>query len=55
MGYKRPDIFAAWGCSGCHDAVDGRAPAKQDMTLLSLWHHEAVLRTQQILMDEGKL
>jgi len=46
-------LFAAWGCSGCHDAIDGRVPAKQDSTLLALWHHEGVVRTQQILIDEG--
>jgi len=53
MGYKQDDLFAAWGCSGCHDAIDGRVPAKQDSTLLALWHHEGVVRTQQILIDEG--
>lgn len=55
MGAKQNDLFGAWGCSGCHDAVDGRVPAKQDGILLSLWHHEAVIRTQQILVSEGKL
>ena len=55
MGYKRKDWQGAWGCSGCHDAVDGRVPAKQDMTLLSLWLHEGVMRTQEILESEGKL
>ena len=24
MGAKSPDIIGAWGCSRCHDAVDGR-------------------------------
>jgi len=55
MGYKQNDLFGAWGCSSCHDAVDGRVIVKQTIDLLMLWHHEAVIRTQQILMDEGKL
>ena len=55
MGHKQNDLFGAWGCSSCHDAVDGRTIVKQPATLLSLWHHEAVIRTQEILIEEGKL
>lgn len=51
---KPDDAQAAFACSACHDAVDGRAPVI-DPTLLRLWHAEGVFRTQAILRKEGKL
>lgn len=55
MGMKHHDMFGAWSCSSCHDYVDGRtnrqaAPAVAKQLLL-----EGILRTQQILLDEGKI
>ncbi|ATI65623.1 DUF1364 domain-containing protein [Edwardsiella tarda] len=26
MGYKSDDFWAVYGCSACHDVLDGRAP-----------------------------
>ncbi|HIE0017527.1 DUF1364 family protein [Serratia marcescens] len=26
MGYKSDDYWAVFGCSGCHDVIDGRKP-----------------------------
>lgn len=54
IGAKRSDIHGAYGCSACHDAVDGRR------TVAGLWgeeiaqyHLEAVIRTQEILLRDG--
>ena len=58
-GMKVPDIFAAWGCSACHDAVDGRNNRLvAEMGLageIDLYFYEGVFRTQNILLKEGKL
>lgn len=32
MGLKAPDTCAAYGCSACHDVLDGRAPRPAGMT-----------------------
>ncbi len=32
MGLKAPDTEAAFGCSSCHDVLDGRAPLPGWMT-----------------------
>lgn len=53
MGTKRHDIFGAYGCSACHDAVDGRANCDIPSDQLRLWHFDGVVRTQQILLEEG--
>ena len=58
MGMKRPDTSAAWACSSCHDAVDGRASmngviySDDEITLM---FHEGVIRTQEQLISEGKI
>lgn len=55
MAMKRHDIHAAWGCSACHDAIDQRVKTDYPAPVLKLWHLEAVLRTQQVLLEEGVL
>ncbi len=35
-GIKAPDTKAAFGCSSCHDVLDGRAPRPPGMTLEDL-------------------
>ena len=55
MGQKVPDMFGAWGCSACHDAVDGRYGAVVDPDSTGIMFYEAVFRTQNILRKEGKL
>ena len=53
IGRKQPDIFAAFACSSCHDAVDGRIDVNWDNTLVALWFYQGVIRTQEILLKEG--
>lgn len=62
MGAKRSDIHAAYGCSACHDVVDGRTrverwslgdtspDCKQEIHEM---HLEGVIRTQEIMLREG--
>lgn len=54
-GIKPGDTQAAFACSSCHDAVDGRIKTGFTRDELRLFHAEGVFRTQQILRDEGKL
>lgn len=39
--------------SSCHDAIDGRLKTKYSRDELRLFHGEAVMRTQQIWINEG--
>ena len=52
---KPDDVFGAWACSACHDAIDSRVKTEYDREQLRLFHAEGVFRTQQILKNEGKL
>lgn len=52
-GMKPHDSQAAWGCSRCHDAVDGRLKTHYTLTDLRLWHAEGVLRTQEAIRREA--
>jgi hypothetical protein len=36
MGLKAPDTEACFGCSSCHDVLDGRAPRPDWLSLLLL-------------------
>jgi hypothetical protein len=56
-GQKVPDIFGAWGCSSCHDAVDGRTDVLvcDHEVVTREYFYEGVFRTQNILLSEGKL
>lgn len=53
VGHKVADLFGAYGCSACHDAVDGRTLTQFRRAELKLMHLEAVIETQAILMQEG--
>jgi hypothetical protein len=55
MGLKAPDTEAAFGCSACHDVLDGRAPrpAWLTMDLLLAGFERAKLRTHEILKQKG--
>lgn len=47
-GLKSPDDMAAWGCSACHDVVDGRdnrAANTYSHTEIRLMHAEGCFRT----------
>ena len=59
-GMKSSDIFAAWGCSACHDVVDNRASWDDASGYFSpqeiqAMFYEGVFRTQNILLNEGKI
>lgn len=57
IGAKVNDIHAAYGCSACHDFVDGRNSHAADMhggkIAAQLWFYDAVIRTQEIMLKEG--
>lgn len=53
MGMKQDDHHAAFCCSACHDAIDGRVKTDMSYSELKLAHLEGVIRTQKIWMDEG--
>lgn len=56
IGQKADDRQAAWCCFECHEALDGRAQHRGwTRDELRLAHLEGVIRTQQILIKEGKL
>jgi hypothetical protein len=52
MGMKSPDLLGAWGCSACHDYVDGKGG---DPYLRRLMLLEGVMRTQAHLIEQGKV
>jgi hypothetical protein len=55
MGLKAPDEAAAFGCSACHDILDGRAPRPAGITVLDLEaiFYAGVRRTHEILKIQG--
>ncbi len=54
-GMKPHDLFGAWACSACHDAVDGRTSGEYVWRELDKFLADAVFRTQNILLEEGKI
>jgi hypothetical protein len=55
IGIKSHDLFIAWGCSACHDAVDKLSSANWTADQLRLMHAEGVFRTQLILLQEEQI
>ena len=53
MGMKPSDIQAAYACSQCHSAVDGRLKTDLSRDELQTAFAEGVMRTQQILIKQG--
>lgn len=53
-GMKPDDLFGAWACSGCHDEIDRRTRLT-DPDSAHLAHLEGVIRTQAVLLAEGKI
>ena len=53
MGKKPSDLFGAYACSSCHDAVDGRTKTPFSSVELDADFKDAVFRTQDILMTKG--
>jgi len=52
VGRKHHDMLGAWGCSSCHDLIDGRRETNYKSELVDLWFADGVQRTQIILIDE---
>ena len=53
MSLKNDDLAGAYGCSACHDVLDGRADSQFDRTMIKLWFWDGVKRTHRILYDLG--
>ena len=45
--------FGAYGCSSCHDAIDGRVKTQYQSVELKNALYEAVLETLSKLIDKG--
>ena len=56
MGVKSPDWWAAYGCSSCHDIVDGRRMV-DDISNDEIFRclMRGVFRTQKIMFESGTL
>jgi hypothetical protein len=54
MGIKPHDLLGAWACSSCHDEIDRRSH-RIGPDEAALAHLEGVIRTQAILIKEGKV
>lgn len=55
MGLKAPDHEACFGCSSCHDVIDGRAPRPDHLSvdgMLQLFAY-ARTRTHAVLRTKG--
>jgi hypothetical protein len=55
MGLKSPDVLGAFGCSDCHDAVDGRSQTEHTRDELQLMHAHGVFRTQDYWIKQNLL
>lgn len=55
MGAKRLNIHGSYCCSSCHDVLDGRVRSDYSSDELKLMHLEGVIRTQEIMINEGVL
>ncbi len=61
MALKRDDRIGAHCCHYCHDRIDGRVKAywytgdRMSRAELRAVHLEAIIRTQELLISEGKL
>lgn len=55
MGLKAPDTKAAYGCSACHDVVDGRAPRPDGLSyeLMIACFQAGIEHTQRIFKRKG--
>ncbi len=54
MGMKKNDLFGAFCCSSCHDALDGRNNRHSFRRVeLDLMHREGVERTQLEWLNSG--
>ena len=49
VGIKSPDLFGVYGCSSCHDALDGKAKSAVDPQDIL----DAMVETQMKLVEKG--
>ena len=54
IGIKANDLFGAWCCSACHDAIDRRTRIV-DAEYAHTLHLEGIIRTQAALLAEEKI
>ena len=52
-GKKHSDLLASYGCHKCHAACDGQLKTAYHSDELKLMLLEGVMRTQQIMLDDG--
>lgn len=53
MGMKVSDLSGAYGCSACHDAVDGRKHSHEYNDDKWFYAARAMMRTLHRLIDKG--
>jgi len=53
MGRKMADIHGAYACSACHALVDNPTHKDWPADILKLFHHDGMVRTQEIMLNEG--
>ncbi len=53
MALKSPDYFAVYGCSACHDVIDGRAKTDLSKEEILKCQMRGLERTWKIMIDEG--
>ena len=53
MGTKKHDLFGAFCCSSCHDAIDGRTRTDYSHDEMELMHRQGGERTLAIWLAEG--
>ena len=52
IGYKKNDLFGAYGCSGCHDVYDRRRGTEIYADVIRLYFLEGMVRTQDLLQQQ---
>ena len=55
MGMKHSNIHIAYCCFNCHQTLDGAVNSEFSKDALELMHLQAVIRTQQIMINNGIL
>lgn len=56
MGQKTHNIHGSYGCSKCHDFVDGRlADTRYNYDQREFCHYRGVIKTQNLMIKNGIL
>ena len=53
VSLKADDLLVAWGCSACHDYVDGRTHKEVEHSTRQLLLFEGIARTQVAALKKG--